>query len=106
MRISPTSTTNEVLRELGDRITRIRLQDDRTIERLAEDAGVGERTVRRAEGGANTSLESLVKILRALGRLDAFDAFLPEPLVSPIQLAANRVRERQRAYAPRPRRRD
>jgi hypothetical protein len=46
-------------------------------------------------------METIVKILRALGRLDALDAILPEPLVSPIQLAARRGRQRRRA---RPRR--
>lgn len=104
MRIDPASSTDEVLREIGARIQRLRLQDGHTAAALAELAGVGERTVRRAESGSNTSLESLVRILRALGRLDAFESFLPEPLVSPIQLAENRVRERQRAYAPRKRR--
>jgi transcriptional regulator with XRE-family HTH domain len=103
MRIDPTSSTDEVLKEIGARLQRLRLQGEHSIIGLAELAGVGERTVRRAESGDNTSLESLVRILRALGRLSAFESFIPEPLVSPIQLAENRVRERQRAYAPRKR---
>ena len=43
---------------------------------LGARAGVSVRTVTRAEAGENTSLESLVKILRALGRLDALDNHL------------------------------
>ncbi len=105
MRISASANTGEILRELGERLRRLRLQENRTVSDLAEAAGVGERTIGRAEAGENTSLESLVRILRALGRLDGFEALLPEPLVSPIQLADNRVRERQRAYAPRRKRR-
>jgi transcriptional regulator with XRE-family HTH domain len=104
MRIDQTSSTDEVLKEIGARLQRLRLQGEQSIIGLAALAGVGERTVRRAEAGDNTSLESLVRILRALSRLDAFESFIPEPLVSPIQLAENRVRERQRAYAPRKRR--
>ncbi|HET8769929.1 MAG TPA: helix-turn-helix domain-containing protein [Gemmatimonadaceae bacterium] len=105
MRITPSSTTGEILRELGERLRRLRLQENQSVSDLAERAGVGERTIGRVEAGENTSLESLVKILRALGRLDGFEALLPEPLVSPIQLVENRVRERQRAYAPRKKRR-
>lgn len=105
MRITPTSTTPEVLREIGARLAQLRLQQNRTAAELAAEAGVGVRTLLRAESGENTSLETLVKVVRALGRLDAFDEFLPEPLVSPIQLAEDQVRERQRAYAPRRKRR-
>jgi putative transcriptional regulator len=96
-RIGPSATTDEILSELGARLQRYRLQQDRTIEELAATAGIGERTLVRAEGGENTTLRTLVKVLRALGRVEAFDAFLPPPLVSPIQLAATSGRERQRA---------
>ena len=106
MRISPSNATGEILQELGERLRRLRLQENTTVSALADKAGLGERTIARAEAGENTSLESLVKILRALGRLDGLEAMLPEQLVSPIQLAENRVRERQRAYAPRRKRRD
>jgi hypothetical protein len=68
-----------------------------TRAELALQAGVGLATTVRAEAGQNTSLETIVKMLRALGRLDALDAFLPPPLVSPIQLAAFRGHERKRA---------
>lgn len=107
MQIGPASTTPEVLHEIGRRLTRIRLQQNQTLDQVATAAGVGEKTVRRAESGINTSLESLVKILRALGRLDDLESFLPEPLVSPLELISHRLRvrmrmrERQRAYAPR-----
>lgn len=101
MPIGPSSTTPEILEEIGRRIARIRLQQNRSLEDVASAAGIGEKTLRRAESGSNTSLESLVKVLRALGRLDDLEAFLPEPLISPLELLGNRVHERQRAYAPR-----
>jgi len=68
-----------------------------TQAELAETAGVGHATVKRAEAGENIRLETIVKILRALGRVEALDSFLPEPLVSPIRLADQRERGRQRA---------
>jgi transcriptional regulator with XRE-family HTH domain len=105
-RIRPSATTDEILTEVGARLQRYRLQQDRTVEEVAASAGVGERTLVRAEAGENTTLKTVVKVLRALGRVEALDAFLPPPLVSPIQLAATSGRERQRASgsgAPSPR---
>ncbi len=91
------NTTKEILREIGVRLQGLRLQQSVTQARLAETAGVGHATIRRAEAGENVRLETVVKILRALGRVEALDGFLPEPLVSPIGLADRRERKRQRA---------
>lgn len=99
-----TATTDEVMLELGRRLQRYRLQQNRTLEDVAAAAGITMVTVSRAEAGKNPTLATVVRILRALGRLDALDAFLPPSLVSPIQLAALSGRERQRARRPRRRR--
>ncbi|HEU4800646.1 MAG TPA: helix-turn-helix transcriptional regulator [Gemmatimonadales bacterium] len=105
-RLSPTSTNDEILAELGQRLQRYRLQQNRTLADVAEQAGVGLRTAARAEAGENPTLATVVKLLRALGRLEALEAFLPEPLVSPIQLAELSGNQRQRAGTPRRRRDD
>lgn len=101
MRLTEATGTTEILREIGDRLQSYRLQQNLRAADLGARAGVSARTVSRAEAGENTSLESLVKILRALGRLDVLDAFLPVPLVSPLQLAEFRGRERRRASVKR-----
>ena len=99
--IRSTSTTAEILRELGQRIERYRLQQNRTLADVAASAGVGVRTAKRAEAGERPTLETVVRLLRALGRLDTLNAFLPVPLVSPLQLADLGGHERQRAGTPR-----
>ena len=99
--ITPTATTSEILNELGRRLHRYRLQQNRTLAEVARTAGVSTRTAQRAEAGENPTLETVIRILRALDRLDALDAFLPSPLVSPIQMAKLRGRERRRAGTPR-----
>lgn len=101
VRISPTSTTQEVLAEIGSRIQRYRLQQNRTLEDVAAEAGVTRLTAQRTESGKNPTLATVIRILRALGRLDALDAFLPVPLVSPMEVAARGGREPQRARTPR-----
>ena len=82
---------------IGERIQRERLNQNLTQAKLAERAGLGVRTVRSLEAGDKTTVETLIRVLRALGRLAALDAFLPEPGLSPLQLAKLQGRERQRA---------
>lgn len=82
---------------IGERFQRERLNQNLTQEKLAERAGIGVRTVRSLEAGQKPTVETLIRALRALGRLGTIDAFLPEPGLSPLQLAKLQGRERQRA---------
>lgn len=61
-------------------------------------------TVARAERGHRPTLETVIRILRALNRVESLDAFLPPPLISPLELASLSGRERKRAGTPRKRR--
>ena len=99
--IDPMATTEEILAEIGDRLRRYRLQQNRTVSDIAATAGVSEPTATRAEAGKNPTMATVVRLLRALGRLDALDAFLPVALVSPVEVAARRGREPRRARTPR-----
>jgi transcriptional regulator with XRE-family HTH domain len=96
-RIRSSSTTAETVQELGARLRAYRLTQNRTIDELAVEAGVGRATLGRAEAGENPRLDTVVRILRALGRLEALETFLPAPLVSPLELAAQHGHIRQRA---------
>ena len=64
--LRPTATTDEVLAEIGQRLQRYRLQQNRTVADLAADAGISQRTASRAEAGENPTLATVVRILRAL----------------------------------------
>ena len=86
---------------IGERVQRERLNQNLSQEELAERAGLGVRTVRSLESGESTTVETLIRAIRALGRLAALDAFLPDPGLSPLQLAKLQGRERQRASGPR-----
>jgi transcriptional regulator with XRE-family HTH domain len=90
-------TDDEVLQELGARLRAYRLQMNLSQEALAVRAGVNRTTIRDAELGKDFQLTTLVKLLRALGRLGDLDAFLPAPSVSPIQLMKRRGKPRRRA---------
>ena len=91
------SSDKAVMALIGERIQRERLNQNVTQEELAERAGIGTRTVRSLEAGQKPTVETVIRALRALGRLGTIDAFLPEPGLSPLQLAKLQGRERQRA---------
>ena len=80
----------EVMAILGRRFARVRKARGLTQAEAAERAGVDRTTVSRAERGDNPNLLTLVRLLRVYGRLDALDAFLPEPGVSPMALVRQR----------------
>lgn len=86
-----------LLAELGERVKRERLNQNLTQEELAERAGVGRIVLFRLESGRGSTLRSVLRILRALGKLAQIDAFLPEPGVSPLQLAEREGRRRREA---------
>lgn len=87
--------------ETGRRVAAARVARQLTQDQFADAAGVGRSTVQRLERGESIQLTSFVKILRALDRLDAFDAVLPSESRSPL---AELERERRRPQRVRPRR--
>lgn len=92
-----TNTDTEVMNELGMRLRAQRLRQNLTVTEVAERAGLNRNTIVNAEAGRNPRLETLVKLLRVYGRLEALDAFLPVPEVSPLELARRSGKVRRRA---------
>ena len=102
MEISRDISDRAILRELGGRLARHRLNKNLTQEALAAQAGVSTPTVQRTEQGKSAQASNLIRILRALRLLDNLDTLVPEPPVSPIQQAKLRGRVRQRASSSSP----
>jgi len=89
---------NEVIQAtLGKRLKRERLNQNITQAELAKQAGISRRTLVAAEKGEGTTLLTLIRLLRGLGKLAQLDQFMPEPPVSPIQLAKLKGKVRQKA---------
>ncbi|MEQ1591963.1 MAG: helix-turn-helix transcriptional regulator [Thiobacillaceae bacterium] len=97
MKISNQLVDELVLRELGERVTRIRLDRNLTQAELAEKAGVSKRTIERMEAGGVTQLINLVRVCRVLDLLEHFEMLIPEPVASPVAQLKQRGKARRRA---------
>jgi transcriptional regulator with XRE-family HTH domain len=101
MKITSELTDAAILRELGERLTRRRIDAGLTQARLAEEAGVSKRTVERIEAGDSTDFAMLLRTLRVLSLLQGLDQWLPDLPQSPLVLLKSRGRERKRVGHPR-----
>lgn len=97
MKIEASNTDVVVLAELGRRLAHTRLERNLSQERLAREAGVSKATIERLEAGEPVKSTSLVRALRSLGRLEALDRLLPEPLPNPVERRKLQGRRRRRA---------
>jgi len=97
MKFSNDHSDDAVLKEIGNRITQYRLNQDKTQAALAQEAGVSNRTIIRVEHGHSVQASSLIRILRALQLVENLDTLIPEPAASPVQQLKMQGKRRQRA---------
>lgn len=90
--------------ELGRRIKALRLRKNITQKQLAEATTLSLNTIKSLESGSG-KLSTVIAVLRELGALDQMDSFIPEPSISPLQLAKMQGKQRERASGGRRKRR-
>jgi transcriptional regulator with XRE-family HTH domain len=98
MKITPNITDGALLSLIGERLARLRLARNLTQGQLAEQAGLGLRTVQRLElGAAATQLSGFVRVCRVLDLVERFETLIPEESASPMAQLKQQGRQRQRA---------
>jgi transcriptional regulator with XRE-family HTH domain len=98
MKLDQKMTDEALLKLIGERLASLRLARNLTQEQLAEQAGLGLRTVQRLElGAAATQLSGFVRVCRVLGLVEHLETLIPEPAVSPMAQLNLQGRKRQRA---------
>ena len=103
MKIDGKLTDSVLLSLIGQRLVQLRLARNLTQQQLAEQAGLGLRTVQRLEqGAAATQLSGFLRVCRVLGIVEGFDLLLPEIAPGPLEQLKLQGRKRQRASGPRP----
>ena len=76
-----------LLKVIGQKMKQLRLGANISQKTLAERCGLSDFSISQIENGKNTSVLSLLMVLRALNELDMFDRFFQEEPMSPIAYA-------------------
>lgn len=87
MKINFSSSTNEVLMEIGSRIKAARIAMPMTQKEMAEFTNLSQRTISNLETGKDVSFSTLIEVLRALGQLQSLEWMIPEIRIRPGQIA-------------------
>ncbi len=95
------NTSRQIESEIGSRLARLRLSRNVTQSMLAEEAGIGVRTLRRLEAGEPSTLDTFLRIALALDLDDAILVAIPSGQIRPIERVSRIGSERRRAR-PRP----
>ena len=89
-----------ILYRIGDKLKSVRLKQNITQQSLAEEANVSLSTIKKMEKGEIRSFDSLLRVLRILGKLDVLQPLIDDEPLSPneyykmVQAAQTAVRKR------------
>ncbi|MDA8563862.1 helix-turn-helix domain-containing protein [Mariniblastus sp.] len=93
-------SSEAIEQELCKKLERVRLQKNTSQTKLAEAAGVSRRTISRMENGQGVSLDTFIRVMKALGLADHLVAMIPDAKIRPIE-RVNQKTERKNASSPR-----
>jgi transcriptional regulator with XRE-family HTH domain len=90
--------------DLGHRVRQLRLWRNLDQRTVADKAGISLRALSKLENGQGSTLETLLRTLRALDYVKGIEMLAPQPTVSPLALLNNadppqRVRRSRKAGA-------
>jgi len=96
-----TSSSAAIAAALCKRLEEIRLSKNISQAELAKQAGVSRSTMTRVADGQSVSLDSFIRVVKALGLADHLTTLLPDPEVRPVELARHDGQHRRRASGKR-----
>jgi len=79
-------TPQELQTELGRRIRQLRLSRNIDQRAAAEKAGVARAALQNLEAGRGSSVQTLLRVLKALNYLEGIEILAPQPTVNPLAL--------------------
>jgi transcriptional regulator with XRE-family HTH domain len=90
-------TSAELEQLLGLRLRELRILRNLDQVSLAERSGVSLNALKHLESGKGARVNSLIKVLRGLGRADWLESLAPAVSISPMQMLKRESREPKRA---------
>jgi transcriptional regulator with XRE-family HTH domain len=94
------NSPQELQTELGRRIRQLRLSRNISQRAAAEKAGVTRAALQNLEAGRGSSVQTLLRTLKALNYLEGIEMLAPQPTVNPLALLKTKTPP-QRARQPR-----
>ncbi len=88
---------------IGDQFRALRIRANLEQTELAALASISVGALKNLEGGKGSSLKTIVKVSRVLGRTDWLNALAPKVSVSPMQLLKGQRKDVVRQKVSRPR---
>lgn len=85
-----------LLKHIGDFVKHHRMEQNKTQDTLATEAGISRSTLSLLERGESVTTTTLIQVLRVLDQLQVMNAFRVEKQISPILLAKMEQEKRQR----------
>ena len=89
-------TDAAIVRSIGQKIKSVRIAKKFTQAQLAEHCGLSSFSISQIENGHNTSLLSIVVILRSLQRLDLLETLTQEEAINPLAIIEYQKKHPQR----------
>ena len=80
------NTAKELQLIFGERLRRLRLNRNLDQRTTAEKSGISERALRNLESGRGSTLETMLRVLKALDYLQGIEMLAPEVNVNPLDL--------------------
>lgn len=93
----PAMSDKALAGQIGTFVRHHRLEQNKTQDTLAHEAGISRSTLSLLERGKTVTLATLIQVLRVLDQLQVMDAFVVEERISPLMLAKMQNEKRQRA---------
>lgn len=93
-------TDNAILQQIGMKLKEERVAQNISQIALAQASGLSQFSISQIENGHNTSILSILAILRALNRLELLDDLFAEKTISPVAISAflKSQKQRKRSY--------
>ena len=85
MEVDTFCSDEKILMEIGERLKAERIRSGYTQSTLAKESGVAKSTIERLEKGESVQFLNLIKILRALNRVNSLDLLLPSKQKTPME---------------------
>ncbi|MEQ8392943.1 MAG: helix-turn-helix transcriptional regulator [Thalassospira sp.] len=91
------ASTHQIHQDIAQRLNRYRIHLELTQQELADEAGISVPTLSRLLNAKGATLDTFLRVLKAMNLLEAMAAYIPEPRDSPLApRRARSIADRQR----------